>query len=224
VTGVGVRRDASPAIDTVVFDLGGVLIDWDPRHLYRSRFASDEEMETFLADVCSPAWHRQHDEGRPMRDTIPELAAEHPDLADQIGVWSDQERMIAGPLPETVELLGELRGQRVRLLALTNWCRESFATLPERFPFVTWFEGIVVSSIEGVAKPDVGIFDVLIRRYGVTPTRALYIDDSLEHVATARTLGFATHRFQTPAALRTRLVALGLLPDPAPGAPRQPDG
>jgi 2-haloacid dehalogenase len=202
--------DGSPRLEAVVFDLGGVLIDWDPRYLYRTRFRDPREMERFLGAVCTQDWHEQHDRGRPMRETIPELTREHPEFAGHIAAWSRQGDMYGGAFPENVEIVSSLRG-RTRLLALTNWPSETFGVLRSRFDFLNWFEGIVVSGEEGIAKPDPEIFERLTDRFHLAPAHTLFIDDSPRHVAAAQTLGYQTHHFRSSRELRRRLVRSGLL-------------
>ena len=200
-----------PAVDAVVFDLGGVLIDWNPRYLYRSLFDSEDEMEAFLGSVCTMEWHYQHDLGRPMTETLPELVATFPEYETQILAWAREDDMIAGSIEPTVELLRELCEQSVRCFALTNWPDDTFTRARERFPFLAWFTGIVVSGAERIAKPDPAIFRLLLDRYHLGAVSTLFIDDSPVHVEAARQLGLRTHRFTSSEALRHELVALGVL-------------
>lgn len=200
-----------PAVDTVVFDLGGVLVDWDPRYLYRTLFDDEAAMERFLAEVCTPEWNLAQDAGRPWAEAVAVLSAQHPHHAEHIAAyrtrWLDTLR---GPIQPTVDLLAELREQGVRLYALTNWSQETFPLARERFDFLGWFEGIVVSGEEQLIKPDPAIFQRLIQRYAIEPARTLYIDDSLRNVAAAEALGMHGWHFQGADALRTRMRALGL--------------
>ena len=151
----------------VVFDLGGVLLDWNPRYLYRKLFAGDNAaMERFLADVCTMEWHHAHDLGIPPEETCPPLAAEHPDLEEMIWAWVHRsEEMLGGPIEETVEILRALKDQSVPCYALTNMETWTYPGRVERFPFLTWFDGTVVSGFEGVAKPDVRVFELLLDRF-----------------------------------------------------------
>ena len=198
-------------VGAVVFDLGGVLIDWDPRYLYRQLFGDPADMERFLGSVCTQVWHEQHDRGRPMRDTIPELTREYPEFADYIAAWARQTEMFGGAYVETVDILSSLRG-RVRLLALTNWPHETFDLIRSRFEFLDWFDGIIVSGSEGIAKPDQEIFELLADRYDLDPTRTLFIDNSSQHVAAAANLGYQTHHFEGPGGLTRQLRRVGLGP------------
>jgi 2-haloacid dehalogenase len=196
----------------VVFDLGGVLIDWDPRHLYRSLFDDEAEMERFLAEVTTQAWNYEQDRGRPFAEAIAELTREHPDQADLIeAYWSRWPETLGEPFHETVEILAGLRATGIRLLALTNWSAETFPFAPPRYPFLAWFEAVIVSGEVELAKPDPAIFQLLVDRHGLEPARTVLIDDSVANVEAAGALGFRAIRFTDAAALRRDLNAIGLL-------------
>jgi 2-haloacid dehalogenase len=196
----------------VVFDLGGVLIDWDPRHLYRSLFDDEAEMERFLAEVTTQAWNYEQDRGRPFAHAIAELTREHPDQADLIeAYWSRWPETLGEPFHETVEILAALRATGIRLLALTNWSAETFPFAPPRYPFLAWFEAVIVSGEVELAKPDPAIFQLLVDRHGLEPARTVLIDDSVANVEAAGALGFRAIRFTDAAALRRDLNAIGLL-------------
>jgi len=200
-------------LTTVVFDLGAVLIDWDPRYVYRDLFPGDEAgMEAFLADVTSGTWNHQMDAGKPWADAVAELVALHPEHHELIeAYWTRWPDMLRGEIPGTVAVLGELRDRGVRLLALTNWSAETFPVARERFAFLAWFEGIVVSGEEGLAKPDPALYRILLARYEVDPSTALFVDDRAENVAAAEAVGMAGVVFRSPAGLRSDLVERGLL-------------
>ena len=196
----------------VVFDLGGVLIDWDPRHLYRSLFDDEVEMERFLAEVTTPAWNLEQDRGRPFAEAIAQLTSEHPDRAELIGVfWSRWPETLGEPFHETVEVLADLRATGIRLLALTNWSAETYPFAPPRYPFLAWFEAVIVSGEEALAKPDPAIFRILVDRHELEPARTVLIDDSAANIEVAASLGFRAIRFTGAAALRHDLNAIGLL-------------
>jgi 2-haloacid dehalogenase len=202
-----------PGRSTVVFDLGGVLIDWDPRHLYRKMFPGDEAaMERFLAEVCSPAWNIAQDAGRSWAEGIALLTARHPRHAGNIaafrGRWTE---MLGGPIAGSVAILGELRAAGTPLYALTNWSQETFPIAVELYDFLGWFDGIVVSGREGVVKPDPRLYGVLLDRYGLDPDDVVYIDDNAANATAATRLGMYGLHFTDPASLRTDLVGLGLL-------------
>ena len=204
---------ASAGRSIVVFDLGGVLIDWDPRHLYRKLFAGDEAaMEHFLATVCTQEWHRHHDAGRSFAEGAQILKDRHPDKAELIDAFgARQGEMMAGPVAGTVEILQELRDRGTPLYALSNWPAEGFPLARERFDFLSWFRGIVLSGETGAIKPQPRIYEVLLERFAIDPLSAVYIDDVEVNAAAARPFGIHAIHFTTPAALRAQLVAVGLL-------------
>ncbi len=201
-------------IGAVVFDLGGVLIDWDPRYLYRSLFPDDEAaMDRFLSEVVTPEWNLRQDAGRPWSEAVEALAAEFPDQREQIAAYRERwPETLGGPIEGTVEILDELRGQGVRLFALTNWSAETFPVALERFEFLGWFDGIVVSGEVGLVKPDARIFRHLAERHRLEPASTVFIDDSPTNVEAARSLGFMGVVFHDAPGLRRDLEALGVLP------------
>jgi 2-haloacid dehalogenase len=200
-------------VSAVVFDLGGVLIDWDPRHLYRSLFDGDETaMETFLATVCTPEWNRQQDMGRSWSEAIATLVAQHPDQRDLItAYWERWPETLGDAIGPTVEVLAELRAAGVRLFALSNWSAETFPAARPRYPFLEWFDGIVISGEVRAAKPDPRMYEALLERHGLDAGEILFIDDTAENVAAAEALGIRSIRFTGGPALRRELASLGLL-------------
>jgi 2-haloacid dehalogenase len=198
-------------IEVVVFDLGGVLVDWNPRHLYRQLFGDDVAMERFLAEVCSPEWNERQDAGRPWREAIADLVARHPDQAPLITAYHQRwPEMLRGEIPDAVEVLTELKALGLRLYALTNWSHETFPVARRRFAFLDCFDGIVVSGEERLIKPDPAIFRRLLTRYDITPAHAVYIDDSPRNVVAAADVGLHALRFVDAHRLREDLIALGL--------------
>ena len=198
-------------ISAVVFDLGGVLIDWDPRYLYRQLFADPGEMEDFLARICSPDWHRAHDLGQDITASCRRLALLHPGYRDMIMAWAERgEEMIAGQLDETVEVLRELTTAGTRCYALSNMEPDAFAVRLTRFGFMNWFDGHVISGLEGVAKPDRRIFEILLCRHGLRPQSTMFIDDQAPNVEVARELGIDAVRFTSAQRLRQDLLLRGL--------------
>ncbi len=199
-------------IDTVVFDLGNVLIRWNPRNLYRKIFGDDvQAMETFLSEVCPPEWNERQDAGRSWQEGIEEAIARHPSQETQIRAYHERwEETLDGVIEETVLILDELHAKGVRLLALTNWSAETFPIALERFPFLHTFEGILVSGEEGIIKPDPAIFQLLKSRYQLEGSRAVFIDDHAPNVTGARQEGFNALQFTGAVQLRKDLAALGL--------------
>jgi 2-haloacid dehalogenase len=199
---------ASPRPSTVVFDLGGVLIDWNPRHLYRKIVADPTKMEWFLATVCTQAWHEEVDRGARPEAIVPDLARQFPQYALEIAAFYDRfEEMFAGPHRAMVDLLERLSEAKTPLFALTNWGADSFSWARDVFPFLSRFRDIVVSGEEGLVKPDPRIFRVLFERGGFLPDDAVFIDDNQVNVEAAGALGMhvVLHRdaAETIGALRT---------------------
>lgn len=199
-----------PNIRNIIFDLGGVLIDWNPRYVYRQIFQTEAEIDYFLTHICRSDWNHQQDAGRSLAEATEELVAQHPEWEREIrafyGRW---EEMLGGPLVETVELLDALRRSgSYRLLALTNWSAETFPVALARYDFLQWFEGIVVSGVEKLAKPDERIYRLLLERYGLEASESLFIDDNPPNVAAAEGLGIRAIRFHSPMQLREELAAL----------------
>ncbi|MGD1022674.1 MAG: HAD-IA family hydrolase [Candidatus Sulfotelmatobacter sp.] len=196
-----------------VFDLGGVLIDWNPRYLYRKLFdGNDGAMEHFLATVCTPAWNAQQDAGRPFAEACASLKLEYPAHADLIDAWIQrQEEMVTGPIHGSVEILAELRARAVPIYALSNWSAETFPISLKRFEFLRWFQGVVLSGEVRLVKPDPRIFHLFFETHGIDPADAVYIDDLKPNVEIATSLGMHGILFTDPPALRHELVKLGLL-------------
>jgi 2-haloacid dehalogenase len=200
--------------DIVIFDLGGVLIDWDPRNLYRRLFGADiAGMEAFLAEVCTVEWNERQDAGRSFAEAEAEAIARHPDKCELIVAWARHfDEMIPGAIAGSVHILAELRAAGVPLYALSNWSAETFPSQRTRFDFLAWFDGIVLSGEERLIKPDARIYRRLLERYAVDPARAVYIDDVAGNAAAACALGIHGIHFIAPAQLRDELAGLGLLP------------
>ncbi len=197
----------------VVFDLGGVLIDWDPRYLYRKLFNGDEPaIEHFLSTVCTHEWNRDQDAGRSFAEGARLLKRQHPDKAELIDAYGARfDEMIAGPIAGTVEILAELHDRGAPLYGLTNWSAETYPLALKRFEFLSWFRGILVSGEVGATKPDLQIYALMLRRFAIDPQRAVYIDDNPANAEAARRFGIHGIHFTTPDALRRKLVRLALL-------------
>ena len=202
-----------PNRSVAVFDLGGVLIDWNPRYLYRKLFNGDDAaMEHFLATICTSSWNAQQDAGRPFAEACASLKLDYPGYADLIDAWIErQSEMITGPIPGTVDILAELRDRRVLLYALSNWSAETFPLSLTRFDFLSWFDGILLSGDVRLLKPDPRIFQVFFETHSIDPAGTVYIDDLKPNVEAAVALGMHGIVFTDAPALRNELVKLGLL-------------
>jgi 2-haloacid dehalogenase len=195
------------ALDTIIFDLGGVLIDWNPEYVFRSVIPDAEKRRFFFENICTHDWNVEQDAGRTLEEGTELLVAEHPEWETEIrafyGRW---EEMLGGPIEETVELLREMHDRGThRLLALTNWSHETFPVALERYDFLQWFEGIVVSGDEKTRKPFADIYQILLDRYNVDAPMSVFIDDSLKNVEGAMALGIQGIHFQNPDQLRAIL-------------------
>lgn len=201
------------SIETIVFDLGGVLIDWNPRHLYRKVFDTEEEMEYFLAEVCTGPWNAEQDRGRTFEEAIAMKSEEFPKFKQEINLfYSRWPEMIAGPISGTVEILKELYDNRqYRLYALTNWSAQTFPYALEHFPLLRYFEGILVSGKELLIKPDPAIYHLLGKRYDIELSKAVFIDDSTNNIKGANDVGMQGIHFKDPNQLRKDLSDMGLL-------------
>lgn len=194
-------------INTIIFDLGGVLIDWNPRYLYRKIFKTEEEVTWFLENICTSEWNDEQDAGRSFSEATRELASRYPDFEEAITAWYARwQETIAGPIEGTVDVLKRIREARqFRLYALTNWSAETFPWALDNFDFLHWFEGIVVSGVEKTRKPRPEFFHILFDRYNIRPADALFIDDNHKNIEGAQQLGLNTIAFKDPAQLRQEL-------------------
>lgn len=191
------------SVETVIFDLGGVLIDWNPRYLYRKIFKSEEEVEWFLNNICTAEWNDRQDAGRSFAEATEELLSKHPDWEIPIRAWYNRwEETISGPIEGTVEILKTIKGSGHRLYALTNWSAESFPIARQKFDFLNWFHGIVVSGVEKTRKPFPEFYQILFDRYAVAPGRSVFIDDNVSNIRAARDLGLNAIHFTSPEQLR----------------------
>ena len=196
-----------PTIDTIIFDLGGVLIDWNPRHLYRKIFKTEQEVDWFLENVCTSEWNDQQDAGRTFEDATKELLQKFPEHREPIIAWYGRwQETISGPIHGTVEILRTIRDSKnFKLYALTNWSAETFPWALENFEFLHWFEGIAVSGIEKTRKPHPEFYHRLFDRYAIQPSRAILIDDNIKNIESANRLGLGSIHFQSPEQLREEL-------------------
>lgn len=201
-----------------MFDLGGVLIDWNPRYLYRKVFADEGEMEDFLATVTTSEWHIEQDRGRKIEDATALLLSQYPQHEREIeayyGRWDE---MFGGPISGSVEVLREVSGTGLPLYALTNWSAEVFPLARRQYDFLEWFDDIIVSGEEQMIKPDREIYDVLISRTGLNPATTVFVDDSHPNILAAEDLGFTTIEFKDPDKLRGELARLEVLPTNSKG-------
>jgi 2-haloacid dehalogenase len=197
----------------VLWDLGGVFLDWDPRHLYRKLFRDDtDRMEDFLANVCTPAWHVEQDRGQSVAEACAERRAEFPEYAELIDAWGLRaDEMIKGVIEGSVDLLSELRADGVACYALSNMERENWEHRLRTYGFLSWFDGYFISGCEGVVKPDPRYFELAIERFGLVPSECIFIDDRAQNCRVATLVGIPSVQFTSPRALRYALVGRALL-------------
>ncbi len=200
-------------ITTVVFDIGNVLIEWNPEYLYRELIPDDLDRKHFLDTVCTPDWNLQQDLGRTWAEAVDTLSAQHPDKAGLIAAYSERwHDMVPGEVPGTSGILGELKDKDVPLYAITNFSSEKFSEARIRFPFLQdSFRDTVVSGDEKCVKPGAQIYEILFDRNGLDAGTCLFIDDSAANIEAARQLGMRAHHFHNANDLRIELVELGFL-------------
>lgn len=197
-----------PQIDTIIFDLGGVLIDWNPEYVFRTIFEDEAERKHFLTNITTSEWNEEQDAGRSLDEGTELLVAKHPEYEDAIrafyGRW---EEMLGGPIEGTVKILEALKAQNThRIYALTNWSNETFPIALARYDFLRLFEGIVVSGQERMKKPDIKIYNLILDRYQIEPNKAVFIDDNKRNVEGAQKVGIHAIHFQSSDQLNQQLV------------------
>lgn len=203
-------------MNTVVFDLGGVLVDWNPRHLLREVMPGREaEVETLLADVLNHAWNLERDKGDSWVDAMARLKVEYPRWADIFDTYTERwPETLVGSLDDTVVILRELKARGTPLYALSNWSAEMFPHAEAKYDWLELFDGIVVSGRVKMIKPDRDIFEYLMDTYDLQAVDLFFIDDNEPNVLAARSYGIHAHRFEEAGALRAELGAEGLLEGP----------
>lgn len=199
-------------ITTIVFDLGGVLIDWNPQYLYRKIFSNEAEMNWFLENICTSDWNEEQDGGRSLKEATELLINAHPEQEANIRAFYDRwVEMLGGPIEGTVEVFRNIKSNsNYSTYALTNWSAETFPTALGMYDFLHWFDGRLVSGEENTRKPFKIIYEKLIARFNIDPTKSIYIDDNLRNLHPAKELGFTIIHFQNPEQLATELRAFGV--------------
>ena len=199
-------------IDTIVFDFGGVLIDWNPAYVYKDLFNNDDErMNWFLSNICTSDWNLEQDRGRTLAEGTALLQEKFPEHHEHIEAFYGQwPKMLGGEISETVEILKKLK-QKYNLYGLTNWSAETFPVALERFQFLQLFDGIVVSGDEKMIKPDKQLFQLLLDRYHLTAANCIFIDDNQKNAEAAAELGFHAIHFTSADNLKEKLVSMNVL-------------
>lgn len=197
---------------TIVFDFGGVLIDWNPRNLYKKIFSSETEMEWFLENICTTEWNLRIDAGKPFAVSVAERSSQYPEWTAEIEAFHKRwPEMLGGEIPGTVEILEEIIQKGYKVYGLTNWSAETFPIAQGRYPSLNLMDGIVVSGEEKLIKPDPEIFRVLLEKYNLNAENCIFIDDNLHNIEASRKLGFEAIHYKDPDGLRDALSWLGVL-------------
>lgn len=199
-------------VTTVVFDVGNVLIRWDPMNLYRKMFAQEAQARWFIDTICTMDWNLEQDRGRAWREAVATLSAQHPDWAQEIAAYDTRwAEMLDGAIAGSAAILETLKARGEKVYAITNFSAEKWPVACGMFPFLTLFDGVIVSGDERLLKPDPAIYARLMDRHGLAPERCIFVDDSLKNVEGARAVGMSAHHFTDAASLAEALRDLGLL-------------
>jgi 2-haloacid dehalogenase len=201
------------AIKAIIWDLGNVLIDWNPKYVFDKLIVDEEKRAHFFQNICTIDWNENQDAGYPIKQATADLVAEHPEWKEYIEAYYGRwEEMLGGPINETVEIFRELKKQtHLKHYALTNWSHELFPVALQRYDFLYWFDGRVVSGEERMRKPDLKFYQVLLDRYELNANEVLFIDDNLRNVQAARSLGIETIQFHSAHQLKAELKNCNIL-------------
>ncbi|MFN5478860.1 MAG: HAD family hydrolase [Chitinophagaceae bacterium] len=194
-------------IDTIIFDLGGVLIDWQPDHMYKKIIKDEQQRKWFLETICTMEWNEQQDGGRTIQEANNELITQYPEHRELILAYYERwEEMLVGPILPTVELFKNIKSSgKYKLYALTNWSAETFPRALELFDFLHWFDGRVVSGEEKTRKPYKEIYDIILNRFSLSPQKTLFIDDNIKNINAAKEIGINCIHFSSPEQLTEEL-------------------
>jgi 2-haloacid dehalogenase len=200
-------------INTIIFDLGAVLVDWNPYYLYRNLFSDEQEMKDFLDNITTPDWNEEQDAGRSLQEGTDLLVKQHPEHEENIrafyGRW---EEMLGNAIEGTVALFKQLKDSgQYKIYALTNWSAETFPVAVQRYDFLNWFDGIVVSGTEKMRKPNPAFYQLLLNRYSVKASEALFIDDNLRNILAAEKMGIRSIHFTSAEQLKAALEELNVI-------------
>jgi 2-haloacid dehalogenase len=199
-------------IKNVIFDLGGVLIDWNPKHLYRKIFKDETEMEKFLDEVCTSDWNEEQDAGRSLAEATETLVKEHPQHEENIRAYYGRwEEMLGGAIQGTVDIFKKMKASgNFKIYALTNWSSETFPIAVKHYDFLQWFDGALVSGDEKMRKPFPEFYDLLFKRYNLKPEETLFVDDNLRNIKAAEKTGMKSIHFTSSEKLKEQLEEAGI--------------
>lgn len=193
-------------IDTIIFDFGGVLVDWNPHYLYDSYFSDTKKTDYFLTNICTPEWNAQMDGGKPFADGIAEKIAEHPEYEKEIRIyWTDWKQMMGNQIDGMQELLQDLKTAGYHIYGLSNWSAETFYQIRSKYPIFDLLDGFVLSGDEKCLKPEPQIYTILLNRYHINPNTAVFFDDNLANVEGAQAVGIHGIQFVSAEQIRKEL-------------------
>ena len=200
-------------ITSIIFDLGGVLIDWNPNYVFDKMFTDEEKKKHFFENICTPDWNEKQDAGRSLNEATEELLVKHPEWKEYIEAYYGRwEEMLGGPIKESVEIFQQLKDSgKYKIYALTNWSAETFPVALKLYDFLHWFDGRVVSGEEKMRKPYAEFYKLILDRFQLDPSKTVFIDDSLRNIKGAEEAGIHTIAFTSPAQLKEDLKKMGLI-------------
>lgn len=200
------------AVKAVLFDLGNVVLDWDPLQLYRTIFDSDDEAQRFVSDICTLEWHTEHDRGVTFAENAKPLIERHPEYEAEIRAWRTRWLdMFTGYVPGMDALLAEVLASDTPTFALSNLSAEVWQETADAFPLLHQFEDVIVSGAEGLIKPDPRIYELTLQRLNLPAEDIIFTDDRLDNIQAAQAFGMKTHHFQGSHGLREALIAEDVL-------------
>ena len=198
-------------IKNIIFDFGAVLVDWNPHYVYDPYFGDRQKADWFIENICTAAWNKELDGGKPFSQGVAELSAQYPEWAKELALYHrDLKKMMGGPIPGMYELVADLKKAGYGIYGLTNWASETFYTIVDDYPVFGLLDGMVVSGDVRLLKPDAAIFRCLLDKYGLKADESIFIDDNAENVEGAVAAGVEAHRFVDAGELRRWLVARGI--------------
>jgi 2-haloacid dehalogenase len=197
----------------IIFDLGGVLIDWNPSYVFDKMFDDEEQKKHFFENICTADWNEMQDAGRPLQEATEHLVQLHPEWKEYIEAYYGRwEEMLGGPIHDTVEIFRQLKQDgRYKLYALTNWSAELFPIALERYEFLHWFDGRIVSGEEKMRKPFREFYHLILDRFELNTGKTLFIDDNSRNVKAAEEIGIPSIRYQSSQQLKAELIKMGII-------------
>ena len=201
------------SIKNIIFDLGGVLIDWNPHYMYKKIIPNNEERTWFIDNICTLDWNEKQDGGRTIKEAVDELISIYPEHKENIIVYYDRwEEMLNGPIKGTVDIFKRIKeNKEFKTYALTNWSAETFPRALQLYNFLHWFDGRVVSGEEKTRKPHKEIYDIILNRFNLLPEETIFIDDNLRNIKAAEDFGIKSIHFTSPESLNLELIKLNIL-------------